>query len=188
MKTREACALLLLAIALDPCNAAQSALSQDRQEKPRSAKEAQKRLEGLACNDQDPGYSHHTDEGPQVLPTPPANKGLVYVVRSSGVGPWEQTKLAVDQKWVGTNGTHNYFYVELEPGVHYFCSDGEGRSLLSLIIEEGKTYYLQQSITPYLNQLQLLDEEAGKSALAKCKKSLFIAKNKTHLGRTVCCK
>ncbi len=68
---------------------------------------------------------------------------------------------------------NNYFYFTLEPGPHYFCSqESDTQSLLSLVVEAGKTYYLQQNMAMSA-ELQLLDEEEGKQGLAKCKLSVF---------------
>jgi Protein of unknown function (DUF2846) len=136
------------------------------------------RLEALACADSDPMYSQHTENSPQTLRTPTAGKGLVYVIRPTHIGMWSQTKLAVDRRWVGTNRKNNYFYFELDPGPHHFCSEGDNRSVLSLVVEAGKTYYLQQKMEPAEHELQLLDEQEGKEGLAKCKRSVFEPKNK----------
>jgi len=78
--------------------------------------------------------------------------------------------------WVAVvcfNRVNNYFYFTLEPGPHYFCSqESDTQSLLSLVVEAGKTYYLQQKMAMSA-ELQLLDEEEGKQGLAKCKLSVF---------------
>ncbi|HKM89573.1 MAG TPA: DUF2846 domain-containing protein [Candidatus Acidoferrales bacterium] len=93
-----------------------------------------------------------------------------------------QTKLAVDGKWVGVNKANNYFYFTLEPGPHYFCSQAENHNLLTLVVEAGKTYYLQQKIragwVKAQTDLQLLDEDEGKKGLAKCKRRVFEEKKK----------
>ena len=50
--------------------------------------------------------------------------------------------------WVAVvcvNRVNNYFYFTLEPGPHYFCSqESDTQSLLSLVVEAGKTYYLNR--------------------------------------------
>lgn len=147
------------------------------QEKPRDTKETQKQLEDLACGPSDVHQSVRTEKGPQTLPEQPADKALIYVIRPTHLGALIQTKLAVDTKWVGINRADNYFYFTLEPGTHYFCSQAENHSLLSLVVEAGKTYYLQQKIRMGImkaqNDLQVLDAEEGKKGLAKCKLSVF---------------
>lgn len=147
------------------------------QGQPRDTKDTKSQLRDLACGPSDAHHSQRTEKEPQTLPAQPPDKGLIYVIRPTHYGAAIQTKLAVDGKWVGINRENNYFYVELDPGPHYFCSQAENHSLLSLVVEAGKTYYLQQKITMGLmkarNDLELLDEEQGKKGLAKCKKSVF---------------
>lgn len=147
------------------------------QEKPRDTKETQKQLEDLACGPSDVHQSVRTEKEPQTLPQQPADKALIYVIRPTHLGALIQTKLAVDTEWVGINRADNYFYFTLEPGTHYFCSQAENHSLLSLVVEAGKTYYLQQKIRMGImkaqNDLQILDAEEGKKGLAKCKLSVF---------------
>jgi len=152
------------------------------QEKPRATKETKKELQDLACGPSDVHHTVHTVDEAQTLPTQPADKALIYVIRPTHIGMAIQTKLAVDGKWVGVNKANNYFYLTLEPGPHYFCSQAENHSLLSLVVEAGKTYYLQQKIragwVKAQTDLQLLDDEEGKKGLAKCKLSVFEEKKK----------
>lgn len=141
------------------------------QEQDKAAESTKKRLEGLACGPKDVHHSVHGDKSGKP-PEQPADKALVFVIRPTHIGAAIQTKLAVDGKWVGVNKANNYFYMVLDPGPHYFCSQAENRSLLSLVVEPGKTYYLQQKIRMGMfkagNDLALLDEKAGKEGLSKC--------------------
>jgi len=146
---------------------------------PRTSKETQKRLQQLACGPEEQHYKVRTEQGPQTLPVQPADKALIYVVRPTHLGMAEQSKLAIDQKWVGANRANNYFYVTLDPGPHYFCSEmGEIHSLLSLVVDAGKTYYLQQKISVAGNDLELLEEARGREDVAKCKLSVAEEKKK----------
>jgi len=80
-----------------------------------------------------------------------------------------QARLGVDSKWVGVNRPGNYFYFELEPGPHYFCVEAVKmeRGVLSLIVEKGKTYFLQQEITMTGTELEILDHDKGEHLVAK---------------------
>lgn len=139
----------------------------------RDSKETKKKLEDLACGPADVHHSVRTVKDAQPLPVQPSDKALIYVIRPTHIGMLVQTKLSVDKKWVGVNRVNNYFYLMLDPGPHYFCStEGEYHSLLSLVVEAGKTYYLQQKMVTTAD-LQLLDEQEGKKGLAKCKLSVF---------------
>lgn len=142
--------------------------------------ETRKRLEQLACGPSGVHFSHHTEKGPQVPPEQPADKGLIYVIRTKGLeGAAVQAKMAMDRKWVGVNRGANYFYIEADPGPHYFCVKvGLDTGLLSLVIEKGKTYYLRQNLTMGGTDLDLLDEEKGKEYVAKYHRSFFEEKPK----------
>ena len=93
-------------------------------------------------------YIEKTDEtqhpGPQPQPDP--GKALVYVMRPTMIGMLYQTKLAVDGNWKGVNKGDSYFYFQLDPGPHAFCSVAENVSIVQLTVEAGKTYYLQQHV------------------------------------------
>lgn len=151
--------------------------------KQRSEQETRKRLQQLACGPSGVHFSQHTEKGPQVLPEQPADKGLIYVIRTKGYeGAMVQAKLAMDGKWVGVKRMANYFYIEVDPGPHYFCLKagvGPGTvALLSLVIEKGKTYYLRQNLTMGGIDLDLFDEEKGKQYVAKYHRSSFEEKQK----------
>jgi hypothetical protein len=144
------------------------------QEKPRSKKETRKQLEDMACGPYEIHHRRWTVEGLQTLPEQPADKALIYVIRPTHMGTAVQSKLSVDKKWVGVNRVNNYFYITVEPGPHYFCSQlGDQVSLLSLVVDAGQTYYLQQRISMAGHDLELLDADEGKKGLAKCKLSAF---------------
>lgn len=146
---------------------------------PKTSKETQKRLEQLACGPDDQRYKVRREKHPQPLPAQPQDKALLYVVRPTHLGMALQSKLAIDQKWVGANRANNYFYVLLNPGPHYFCSEmGTDESLLSLVVDAGKTYYLQQKVSVASSDLEVLDEERGKEDLAKCDLSIAEEKKK----------
>ena len=158
-----------------------SSIASDPGGKQRSEGETRKRLEQLACGPSGVHFSHHTEKGPQALPEQPPDKGLIYVLRTKGLeGAAVQVKLAMDGKWVGVNGMGNYFYVEADPGPHYFCVKAalDKPGLLSLVIEKGKTYYLRQNLTMGGTDIDLLDEEKGKQYVAKYSRSSFEEKHK----------
>jgi len=158
----------------------QSAPAPEGQQKQRSADETAKLLKQLACGPSHVRLLHHTYKGPQVLSQPAPDKGLIYVIRTKNiVGAAGQTKLAMDGKWVGVNRIGNYFYIETDPGPHYFCSAvGPNRGLLSLMIEKGKTYYLRETVTMGGVDLDLLDENDGKEHVSHYHRSFFEEKPK----------
>ena len=159
----------------------QSSTASPPEDKQRSDKETRMRLEQLACGPKGVHFSHHTDKGPQAPPEQRPDKGLIYVIRTkSPFGAAGQARLAMDGKWVGVNRVGNYFYIEVAPGPHYFCMKAglDEPGLLSLVVERGKTYYLQHGFTMSGIDLELLDEEKGKQYVAKYSRSVFEEKHK----------
>jgi hypothetical protein len=129
-------------------------------------------IEKKACPAVDLKFTADTDKTTHPTPEPPADKGLVYILRPTMYGNKIQTKLAVDGRWAGVNRGHNYFFMMLDPGDHYFCSKAENKSVLAVKVEAGKTYFVEQKIKEGFmkarNKLALLGEEEGKKKLAKC--------------------
>ena len=138
-----------------------------------------KDLELKACGpkDKEVKYTADTDKSRHPTPDQPADKALVYVLRPSMMGNKVQTKLAVDGDWKGVNRGNNYFYLILDPGEHYFCSVAENHSLLTLKVEAGKTYYIQQHIQMGMmkarNKIETMTAEEGKAKLASANLSTW---------------
>ena len=155
------------------------AAEQDEDDEPKTEAEkvSRKELERKACGTTEVKYKASTDKKQHPVPEAPPDKALVFVVRPTLWGNKIQTKLAVDGQWKGVNRGNNYFFFTLDPGEHHFCSDSENRSLLTLNVEAGKTYYLQQKIRVGFwkarNKLALLDEAEGKKGLSESHLSVF---------------
>ena len=151
--------------------------TEEDEPKTESEKAKRKELELKACGSKEVKYSARTDKKQHPVPEASADRALVFVIRPTMWGNKVQTKLAVDGQWVGVNRGDNYFFFTLDPGEHYFCSDSENRSVLTLNVEAGKTYYLQQKIKVGMwkarNKLVVLDETEGKKGLSECHLSIF---------------
>lgn len=148
------------------------ATAEEKDKKPDS-KEAAKELELKACGpkEKELNFSADTDKKYHPTPAPTEGKAIVYVIRPTMLGNKVQTKLAVDGEWKGANRGNNYFFFEMEPGEHFFCSKAENRSALSLTLESGKTYFLQQHVQIGFmkagNRLESITEEKGREKLPK---------------------
>lgn len=146
----------------------------DQKEEPQTEadKATQEAMEKQACESLDTHYKTDTDKTQHPTPDAPADKALIYVVRPTMFGNKVQTKLAADGQFKGVNRGNNYFFFTLEPGQHYFCSQAENKSTLSMKVEAGKTYYLQQQIKMGFmkarTKLVAMTEAEGKEALGKC--------------------
>src|SRR5579863_5610331 len=122
-------------------------------------------------------YTAETDKTKHPTGEQSAATALIYILRSSFYGPLIQTKLAVDGEWKGVNRAHNYFFFALQPGLHYFCSEAENRSVLVLTAEAGKTYYIEQEVRYFpikpRTELAILDDDASRSELVAAHPSVW---------------
>jgi uncharacterized protein DUF2846 len=142
-------------------------------DKDKKSSEGDKALELKACGPQEKevNYSADTDKKTHPTPAPAAGKAMIYVIRPTMMGNKVQTKLAVDGEWKGVNRGNTYFFFEVEPGEHNFCSRAENHVMLTLTLEPGKTYFLQQHIQMGLmkarTSMEAVSEEMGREKLAK---------------------
>lgn len=144
---------------------------------PKLTDEEKKALEAKGCGPKDADHWTKTDKSQHPLGEVSKDKALIYVIRPTKAGGKVQSKLGVDGKWVGINRGNNYFFFTLGPGEHFFCSQSENRSVVSLKVEAGKTYYLQQKVKMGFmkarTKLVVLNKEEGEKGLAKCHPSSF---------------
>ena len=128
-------------------------------------------LKACGANDKEVGYTASTDKTTHPTPEPPPEMAMIYVLRPTMMGNGIQTKLAVDGEWKGVNRGNNYFFFPLRPGEHYVCSKAENRSVITINVEAGKTYYLQQHITMGVlkarNSVDVMKEDEAKGKLEK---------------------
>src|SRR5262249_12858959 len=99
-------------------------------------------------------------------------------VRPESAGDRVLTRLSIDGRWVGVNRNRTYFFVVLDPGEHHLCSEASDRSVGSLTVEAGKSYYLTQTVDVGMmmktkHTLQVVGEQEGREALAKSQLSVW---------------
>jgi hypothetical protein len=137
-------------------------------------------LKACGAKEKEVSYSADTDKTSHPTPEAPEGKAMVYVLRPTMMGNKIQTKLAVDGEWKGVNRGNNYFFFPLDPGEHYVCSKAENRSVMTIKVEAGKTYYLQQHIHMGVmkarNSVDSMTEEGGKKKLEKLHPSTWKVK------------
>ena len=79
----------------------------------------------------------------------------------------------LDGKLVGQTVAKSYFALEVPPGKHTLISKAENDSVLDVIAEAGKNYFVWQEVKMGLmyarNKLQLVDEAIGKVGVAESK-------------------
>ncbi len=106
---------------------------------------------------------------------PTDNNALVYVFRTGGFGSGLRGTIICDNNYLGSIGGLRYLYTFQEPKKHTFYGITENKSGLELVLEPGKTYYLQQRLRfgyfTARNRLVLLTDAEGKELLLLCKLS-----------------
>ena len=105
---------------------------------------------------------------------PKTDKALVYVVRPTSFGAAIKSFFFCDDDVLGVNQGSSYFFAHIAPGKRVFWSKSENVDALELNVEAGQVYYIQQHVDlgafRARTRIELLDDAAGKEALAKCKK------------------
>lgn len=139
-------------------------------------------LKACGPKEKEAQFDSDTDKKNHPTPEPPAGSALIYVLRPTMSGNTMQTTLAVDGEWKGVNRGNNYFFFSLLPGEHYVCSKAENRSVLTLKVEAGKTYYLQQHIQKGLllvfrNTIDVMTDDEGKKKLKELDLSTWKVKS-----------
>jgi hypothetical protein len=156
-----------------------SAAAGDKEE---AAEPDNKELQLKACgpSNKEVSFSASTDKTNHPSAQAAPDKAIIYVLRPTLTGNKIQTKLAVDGDWKGVNRGNNYFFFTLDPGEHRFCSVAENHSILTLKVEAGKTYYLQQHIQMGLmkarNKLETMPEGEAAKKLPDLHPSTWTAK------------
>ena len=105
----------------------------------------------------------------------PEGKALVYFVRPKFVGTAINFKVYCDSTYIGFTKGVNYIYTIVEPGKHTLFSQAENKAELQMILEAGKTYFIEQipqmGAIKARNKLVVLEDADGKAKLEKCKLS-----------------
>ncbi len=103
-----------------------------------------------------------------------SDKALVYVVRPTSMAFAVKSWFLCDDQALGVNKGSSYFFAHLEPGKRLLWSKSENVDALELVVEAGKTYYIQQHVRAgglkAHTKLEVLDEATGQEKLAKCSK------------------
>jgi len=103
---------------------------------------------------------------------PPEGKALVYIVRPTTLGTAIKMGVTCDGKYIGGTGGGRYIYTIQDPGSHVFVSKAENTSELPIVLEAGKTYFLEQKVKMGIikarNNLERLDDAEGNAKLGQC--------------------
>jgi uncharacterized protein YceK len=100
-------------------------------------------------------------------------KANIYVYRNESMGQAIKMPVALDGRLVGDTAARTYLLLEVDPGRHTLVSKTENDSILQVDAAAGKNYFVWQEVKMGMfaarSMLQLVDETAGKAAVAECK-------------------
>lgn len=103
----------------------------------------------------------------------PDDKAGVYIYRNELFGAAVSMDVTVNDKPLGSTGSHTYLYAELPEGKHTISSLAENTSEVELDVKKGSLYYLWQEVKMGIisarSKLQLVDEEEGQSGVLESK-------------------
>lgn len=112
--------------------------------------------------------------------SPPEGKALVYVLRPTSFGSIVKMEVTANGQYIGATGGKRYIYTILDPGKYIFSSKAENTSELHLVLEPGKTYYIEQKVKMGIimarNELLRLDDIEGHRKLSQCSLSNDLGK------------
>jgi len=103
----------------------------------------------------------------------PPGRSLIVLYRNEGFGSAVKMPVMLDGRVAGATAAHVYFVWEVLPGPHQLASLTENTARLSLRADPGWTYFVWQEVKMGTWQagsaLHLVDERAGRRAVAECK-------------------
>lgn len=104
---------------------------------------------------------------------PQADKAKIYVYRNEKFGAAIKLPVALDGRLVGDTASKTYFLFVVPPGEHKLITKAENDSILPLMVEAGRNYFVWQEIKMGLwaarANLQLVDELTGRKGVEECK-------------------
>jgi len=102
-------------------------------------------------------------------------KTTVYIIRNSSIGSLIKMGVECNDLKIGSTKAKQYVYTVLDPGNYTFVSTAENKASLSLTLEPGKIYYINQQVKMGIIKartgLELMNEADGIKALNDCKLS-----------------
>ncbi|MFN0014950.1 MAG: DUF2846 domain-containing protein [Saprospiraceae bacterium] len=106
---------------------------------------------------------------------PTEGMALIYFLRPTSAAYGIGMEVTCDGTHIGGNHGKRYFFAHVKPGKRVFVSSAENKAELLLVLDAGKTYFIEQKIKMGIltarNQLERIEEADGRKKLAKCKLS-----------------
>jgi hypothetical protein len=100
-----------------------------------------------------------------------ADKGLIYILRSSWRASFLEIEMFMNEKPVGVTKGGTYFFCYLDPGDYIMkAKAGGNRQELTLSVEKGEVYYIKQDFDFVgVITLKIVKPEEGQAEVKKLK-------------------
>ena len=96
-------------------------------------------------------------------------------MRPSAMGGLLAFKVFIDDEYYAYTTGKRFLYAFLDPGTHKIMTKSENKDEISIVFEEGKTYYFEQKVQLGImkarNKIERIPEAEGRKKLSKCKLS-----------------
>lgn len=116
-----------------------------------------------------PTYQEHASSMQPVS----AEKGRIYMYRTSALGTAVQPEVRVDGNTAGKAKPKGFFYVDLEPGTHVISASTEAERNLNLTLDANEEKYVRLEIKmgAFVGHIKpvLVEPAVGKEELQKMK-------------------
>lgn len=103
---------------------------------------------------------------------PQEGKALVYIIRSTTTGFAVAMNVTCNNKIVGATKGRQFIHFNLTPGNYVLASHAENKHELPLIIEAGKTYFIEQKVkmgwVRARTELIKVSEQVGRNKMKNC--------------------
>lgn len=97
------------------------------------------------------------------------DKANLYIYRNESFGGAVTMKVSVNDMPIGKTGPKSFFWLKVKPGTYNISSEAENTSLVTVVAEGGKDYFVWQEVKLGLlfarNNLQTVNAATGKAGV-----------------------
>ena len=103
---------------------------------------------------------------------PPPNAALVYVYRNESFGAAVRMNVFLDGAYAGNTAAKTYLIWQVAPGHHRIASQAENDTVLDLVADPGRTYFVWQEVRMGVlsarSSLHLVPDNDGRAGVREC--------------------
>jgi hypothetical protein len=99
-------------------------------------------------------------------------KAGIYVYRNENFGGAVTMDVFLNDRPLGQTAAKTFLFAEVEPGVHKVLGKAENESIMNVIAEAGRNYFVWQEVKMGIffarNELKIVDEKTGQEGVLEC--------------------